>query len=70
MDNKTEERQRHLERTMGRSTTWLMRTARLADGDGEILSVLLRLMMVVNDVGLAKPVISRSNCARARMRLV
>lgn len=47
-----------------------MRTARLADGDGEILSVLLRLMMVVNDVGLAKPVISRSNCASARMRLV
>jgi hypothetical protein len=42
-----------LERTMGRSTTWLIRTARLADGDGEILSVLLRLMMVVNDVGLA-----------------
>jgi hypothetical protein len=38
---------------MGRSTTWLMRSATLSAGDPKVISVLLRLMMVVNDVGLA-----------------
>ena len=37
---------------MGRSTTWLMRSARLAS-DTAMAPILLRLMMVINDVGLA-----------------